>query len=92
MKGGDGGETSTSYFEYTTCWILSQERRGDSVMAQRLAGYISKQLPIPGLESKFILRRKEKTDAQDQLRDLQDRVLKLELEVSLLRILMEKGG
>jgi len=55
----------------------------------------SKQLPIPGLEG----LEKAATDAsekqktlRDQIRALSDRILALELEVSLLRILLEKGG
>ena len=58
-------------------------------MAQRIPDYIKKQLPIPGLpvpEAKI-----RKLTAEERLADLTHRLLALELEVSLLRILMEKG-
>ena len=52
-----------------------------------------RQLIIPGLEAlekaAGNTRQKQKT-FQQQLRDLQDRVLQLELETSVLRIQMEK--
>jgi len=55
----------------------------------------SNQLPIPGLEglekAAADAREKQKT-LREQLRALQDRVLRLELEMSLLRILLEKGA
>jgi len=51
------------------------------------------QLPIPGLESLEIATantsRKRQT-LEQQIKALQDRVLRLELELSLLRIQMEK--
>jgi len=54
----------------------------------------SKQLPIPGLEgleeAMTNAREKQKT-VRDQIRALSDRILALELEVSLLRILLEEG-
>ena len=53
------------------------------------------QLAIPGLEgpekAADNARQKRKT-LQEQIKALQDRVLRLELEISLLRILVEKGG
>jgi len=55
---------------------------------------LSKQLQIPGLEglekAAADAREKEKT-LRDQIRALSDRILALELEVSLLRILLESG-
>jgi len=55
----------------------------------------SNQLPIPGLEglekAATNAREKQKT-LREQIRALSDRILALELEVSLLRILLEKGG
>lgn len=49
-----------------------------------------KQPAIPGLEPPTAIERPKLT-LRDQVSQLQDRVLKLELEVSLLRILLEKG-
>jgi len=55
----------------------------------------SNQLPIPGLEglekAAANAREKQKT-LRDQIRALNDRILVLELEVSLLKIFLEKGG
>ena len=55
---------------------------------------MDKQMVIPGLEG----LEKAATDAahkrktyEEQLKALQDRILSLEVEVSLLRILVEKG-
>lgn len=53
------------------------------------------QLSIPGLEC--LVKAKTNADTKQEifhqeLRSLCDRVLNLELEVSLLRILVEKGG
>ncbi len=44
-----------------------------------------KQLPIPGLEAE----RKKPASLDEQIAELARRVLRLELEVSLLRILVE---
>jgi len=55
----------------------------------------SNQLPIPGLEGleKTVINAREKQKTlRDQIRALSDRILALELEVSLLKILLEKGG
>ena len=54
----------------------------------------SEQLSIPGLpvpepKPKFI---SDQAQFALRLNDLESRVLKLELELSLLKILMEKGG
>jgi len=46
-----------------------------------------KQLAIPGLESPA--PKTKKLTLRDQVFQLQDRVLRLELEVSLLKILVE---
>jgi len=54
----------------------------------------SNQLPIPGLEGleKAAANAREKQQTiREQIRALNDRILALELEVSLLRILLEKG-
>ena len=65
------------------------------MMTQRIPGYIKKQLAIPGLESlekaATVADRKRKT-YDEQLKALQSRILTLELEVSLLRIQIEKGA
>jgi len=60
--------------------------------------FTSNQLPIPGLEgmekAAANAQEKEKT-LREQITKLTERVLKLELEVSLLRILVEnprEGG
>lgn len=58
-------------------------------MAQRIPDYIKKQLPIPGLP---IPEPKSKPPTRDaRILSLESKVRGLELEVSLLRILMEKG-
>jgi len=55
----------------------------------------SNQLPIPGLEglenAVADAREKQKT-LREQIQALNDRVLALELEVSLLKIFLEKGA
>ena len=56
---------------------------------------MKKQPPIPGLEELVKTRTladTKHTTFQEQLKALQDRILSLELEVSLLRILVEKGA
>ena len=62
-------------------------------MSQKIPSYIRKQLPIPGLE---IPKRNEtgvrKPTLQEQINTLQDRILTLELELSLLQILLERGA
>lgn len=55
---------------------------------------MSNQPPIPGLEDLVKTRAKadiKQATFQEQLKALQNRVLSLELEVSLLRVLLEKG-
>lgn len=51
----------------------------------------SKQLSIPGLEMPPRPAKVKRPDADERLATLESRMLKLELEISLLRILMEKG-
>jgi len=56
----------------------------------RLPGYLRKQLEIPGLpvpEPNIKRATQEK-----RINELASRLLRLELEVSVLRILVEKGG
>ncbi len=50
---------------------------------------LDKQLSIPGLP--IPEPKEKKPTAEERLASLESRMLKLELEVSLLRILMEKG-
>ena len=61
-------------------------------MSRKIPGYIRKQLPIPGLESP---KRNEtgvrKPTLQEQINTLQDRILNLELDISLLQIFLERG-
>ena len=64
-------------------------------MAQKIPDYISKQLQIPGLEGlekASTVADRKRTTYEEQLKALQSRILTLELEVSLLWILVEKGG
>jgi len=51
----------------------------------------SKQLIIPGLEPPATPKLKRPLNLQQQIAQLQDRVLKLELELTLLRVQLEKG-
>lgn len=51
----------------------------------------SKQLSIPGLPVPVTQPKPKALNIQRRIADLQERVAALELELSLLRILMEKG-
>ena len=64
-------------------------------MSQKMPEYIRKQLPIPGLEvmSKAATEAEsKKLTLQEKVEELHKRVFSLEVEVSLLQILLEKGG
>jgi len=50
----------------------------------------SRQLALLGMESP-VLPKPKKTGIQEQIVQLQDRVLQLELEVTLLRLQLERG-
>ena len=50
----------------------------------------SRQLALLGMESP-VLPKPKKTGIQEQIVQLQDRVYALELEVTLLRLQLEKG-
>ena len=59
-----------------------------------LPDYLKKQLPIPGLplperKSKLV---PEQAQLALRLNDIESRLLKLELELTLLKIQIEKGG
>ena len=61
------------------------------MMADKLPGYIKKQLPMPGLPAPEPKSKLVPKDVQLNLRlnALESRLLRLELEVSLLRIQLE---
>lgn len=60
-------------------------------MAQKLPGYIRKQLSIPGLECPVKALDPRPQTLREQVEALQNRLRHLELEVTLLRILLEEG-
>ena len=60
-------------------------------MAGRIPGYIRKQLPIPGLEGPVKTRVPMTRPLGEQVRALESRIFALELELSLLRIILERG-